>query len=136
MTQLPINSYDANAILNWMETVKLRDPTQFPNMGQSFNNLVQEAANHFKLFPKDNIHIFLSLRAPKEDKFESADLRPTPTYTVEQVHRLLERQSFDNYYRGAFEDYINGGDGTKNRDELRAASLDKLEKLLKDFGGQ
>lgn len=59
-----------------------------------------------------------------------------PTYTVEQVHSLLERQPFANYYNGLFEDYITGGDGTKSLDEMRAASLAKLAELLKDFGSR
>ena len=69
-------------------------------------------------------------------KFESADLKPTPTYTVEQVHSLLERQPFADSYIGLFEDYITSGDGTKSLDEMRTASLAKLAELLKDFGSR
>jgi hypothetical protein len=58
---------------------------------------------------------------------------PQPTYTVEQVHSLLERQPFADYYSGHFEDYITGGDGTKSLDEMKATSLAKLAELLKDF---
>ena len=59
-----------------------------------------------------------------------------PTYTAEQVHSLLMRQDFANYYTGKFEDYITGGDGTKSLDEMRAASLAKLAELLRDFGSR
>lgn len=61
---------------------------------------------------------------------------PQPTYTVEQVHSLLERQPFADYYSGHFEDYITGGDGTKSLDEMKATSLAKLAELLKDFGSR
>ena len=61
---------------------------------------------------------------------------PQPTYTVEQVHSLLERQPFADYYSGLFEDYITGGDGTKSLDEMKATSLAKLAELLKDFGSR